>query len=362
MPPVMGITAFLIADFLQISYAEVVLAAIVPALLYYVALFTQVDLEAARRGIKGLPAEAIPGWGVVMKTGWVFAVPIIALLYTLIWEGWQPQEFAMLAVVATICVGMLSKATRPTLAGLLDALRYTGRTILDLAAITLIAGLVIGALQISGLSFNFSLLLLEIAGNVKIYLLLLTAVVCIILGMGMPTGIIYVMLAVLVGPALSEMGVVPIAAHLFLFYFGMMSMVTPPVALATFAAASIAQADLWRSGWTGVRLGIVAYVVPFVMVYQPGLVLEGSAVEIVGTIIKCLIGVMVLSWGAVGFLFGPVGPLVRVFLVASGAAIMLTPLAADTANLSVLAASIVAGAAAIGRQLRAPPRDVVTTC
>ena len=149
------------------------------------------------------------------------------------------------------------------------------------------------------------------------------------------------------GPALSEMGVVPIAAHLFLFYFGMMSMVTPPVALATFAAASIAQADLWRSGWTGVRLGIVAYVVPFVMVYQPGLVLEGSGVEIAGTIIKSLIGVMVLSWGAVGFLFGPPGPVVRLFLVASGAATMLTPLAADTANLSVLAASIVAGTAAM---------------
>jgi TRAP transporter 4TM/12TM fusion protein len=343
MPPVMGITAFLIADFLQISYAEVVLAAIVPALLYYIALFIQIDLEAARRGIKGLPVESLPTWGVVLRTGWVFAVPITLLLYTLVWEGWQPQESAMLAVGATILVGFVRAETRPTVSGLIDALYHTGRTILDLAAITLIAGIVIGALQISGLSFNFSLLLLEIAGNSKLLLLFLTAIVCIILGMGMPTGIIYVMLAVLVGPALAEMGVVPIAAHLFLFYFGMMSMVTPPVALATFAAASIAQSDLWKSGWAGVRLGIVAYVVPFVMVYQPGLVLVGSAFEIVAAIGSCVIGVFMLSYGAVGYAVGPLGPIARVVMFAAGAAIMLTPVTGAVLNISILSGALIAG-------------------
>ncbi|MGE3712184.1 MAG: TRAP transporter large permease subunit, partial [Hyphomicrobiaceae bacterium] len=135
--------------------------------------------------------------------------------------------------------------------------------------------------------------------------------------------------------------------HLFLFYFGMMSMVTPPVALATFAAASIAQTDLWKAGWAGVRLGIVAYVVPFVMVYQPAIVLEGSTEEITITIAKCVIGVLVLSWGAVGYLFGPAGIATRGMLLLSGAALMLTPGTADGLNLSVLAAASVAALATI---------------
>jgi TRAP transporter 4TM/12TM fusion protein len=326
MPPVMGITAFLIAEFLAVSYTEVILAAVIPAVLYYLALFVQVDLEAAKRGFVGIPAKDLPQLREVLRRGWVFAIPIAILLWTLIIDHWQPARAAMAAVIATLLVGFLQKSTRPTLQRLVGALEETGRNIVDLAIITLVAGLVIGALQISGLSFNFSLMLLSFAGGSLLALLLVTALACIVLGMGMPTGVIYVMLAVLVSPALVEMNVLPMAAHLFLFYFGLMSMVTPPVCLATFAAASIAECDFWKAGWAGVRLAIVAYVVPFVMVYQPELIFSGSPLDIALVTLKSVLGVVVISLGLVGFLFAPLGLPLRLVFTLFGFAIMLVPI------------------------------------
>lgn len=352
MPPVMGITAFLIAEFLAVSYTEVILAAVIPAALYYVALFIQVDLEAAKRGFVGMRAKDLPQLRDVLRHGWVFAIPIGILLWTLIVDHWQPAKAAMAAVISTLVVGFLQKSTRPTLQRLVGALEETGRNILDLTVITLVAGLVIGALQISGLSFNFSLMLLSIAGGSLLVLLLLTAMACIILGMGMPTGVIYVMLAVLVSPALTEMNVVPMAAHLFLFYFGLMSMVTPPVCLATFAAASIAECDFWKAGWAGVRLAIVAYIVPFVMVYQPELIFSGSVLDTALVTLKSVLGVVVISLGMVGYLFAPLSTPLRLAFALFGIGIMLIPIGVSYGPpvlVAVLLAVVVLGA----RQRRA---------
>ena len=351
MPPVMGITAFLIAEFLGVPYGEVVLAAIVPAFLYYVALFIQVDLEAAKNNLTGLPADELPRFRDVARTGWVFVVPITILFWTLTVELWQPGRAAMITVVATILVGLLQRATRPTWRGLLEALEDTGRIILDLIVITLVAGLVIGAVQVSGIGFDFSLMLVEAAGGTLLMLLLMTAAVCIVLGMGMPTGVIYVLLAVLVAPALTKMGVVPMAAHLFIFYFGLMSMITPPVCLAIFAAASIAQVDFWKAGWVGMRLAIVAYVVPFVMVYQPALMLPGPIVDFILTTGKAALGVMILSFGMVGYLFSPLGLGSRVLFSLIGAALMLTPLDAPF-GIPMAGAMIVISAALVVWQKR----------
>jgi TRAP transporter 4TM/12TM fusion protein len=356
MPPVMGITAFLIAEFLSVDYAEVVIAALIPAVLYYLAVFAQVDLQAAKLGISGMPREEIPRFRDVARTGWVFAVPIFVLIWTLFAEGWQPGRAAMAAVIATVIVGYAQKSTRPTLGKLLTAVEETGRTILDLAVITLLAGMVIGALQLSGLSFNFSLMLLSLSGESMVALLLMTAVVCIILGMGMPTGVIYVLLAVLVAPALEKMGVVPMAAHMFLFYFGLMSMVTPPVCLATFAAASIAQSDFWRSGWAGMRLAVAAYIVPFVMVYQPELVFSGSATDITLVAIKTAIGVMVLTPAMVGFMFHRIGFAARVVLGLAGAAIMLIPLDVPNAVPMLAAVFLIAAGMTVWERRRVVPQ------
>jgi TRAP transporter 4TM/12TM fusion protein len=347
MPPVMGITAFLIADFLSVDYAEVVLAALVPALLYYLALFIQVDLEAAKRGFRGMRDEDLPKMREVMRKGWVFLIPIALLIWTLFGLHWQPARSAMAAVGATIVVAFFNPATRPTFGRLVSAFEETGRNILDLVVITLVAGLVIGAVNTSGLGSIFAQVLIETAQGSLVLLLILTAFVCIILGMGMPTGVIYVMLAVLVAPALAEMGVVPMAAHLFLFYFGLMSMVTPPVCLATFAAASIAGANFWSSGWAGMRLAIVAYIVPFVMVYQPGLIFEGTATEVMFVTGKTVVGVIVLSLGMVGYCFGPLSWLVRGLFTLAGALIMLVPMVTPLGTGLVIAAVALATAAAL---------------
>ena len=325
MPPVMGVAAFLIAEFLNIPYRDVALAALIPACLYYLALFTQVDLEAAKHGLVGLPADQLPNFKTVMRRGWVFVIPLVVLVYTLMIDNWQPGKAGMAAVISVLVLGALQKETRPSFAAVLKSIEETGKTLLDIVAIAALAGLVIGSLQLSGLSFKLSLLLVTVAGGNVFFLLVLTAIVCIILGMGMPTAIIYVMLAVLVGPALTQLGIVPLAAHLFLFYFGMLSMITPPVCLATYAAASLARSDFWLTGWTGARLGIVAYVVPFVFVFHPALILHGSPWEIILAIGTAVIGVVLLGIGCAGYLFRPLTGIKRASAVMAGFLLILPP-------------------------------------
>jgi TRAP transporter 4TM/12TM fusion protein len=326
MPPVMGAAAFLIAEYLSIPYGHVALAAAIPAGLYYLALFVQVDLEAAKLGLAGLPREEIPRLRHVMRRGWVFLVPLAGLIYTLMLANWEAGRAGMLAVGLTFAVGMLQKETRPTWGGFVSALESTGRTMLDLVAITTMAGIVIGSLQLSGFVSKLPLLLVSMAGGNVLILLVLTAAVSILLGMSLPTTVVYITLAVLVAPALAQLGIVPLAAHLFLFYFGMLSLITPPDCLATYAAAAIARADFWRTGWTGMRLGIVAYIVPFVFVFHPALIFEGTWGEILATIVTASIGVVLLGIGCAGYLFRPLGWIQRVGLIVAGLLLLMPPL------------------------------------
>jgi TRAP transporter 4TM/12TM fusion protein len=307
MPPVMGAAAFLIAEFLNISYGEVALAAAIPACLYFLALFTQVDLEAAKHGLVGLPTDQIPKFQTMMRRGWVFVIPLSLLIYTLMIANWEAGKAGMVAVIATFLVGALQKETRPTFRAILASIEETGQTLLDIVVVTALAGLVIGSLQLSGLTFKLSLLLVTVTGGNVLFLLALTAVVCILLGMSLPTTVVYITLAVLVGPALTQLGIVPLAAHLFLFYFGMLSLITPPDCLATYTAAAIAHSDFWKTGWTGMRLGIAAYIVPFGFALHPALILKGTAEEILVAIIASAVGVILLGIGCAGYLFRPLG-------------------------------------------------------
>ena len=306
-PPVMGAAAFLIAEFLNISYGQVALAAAIPAGLYYLALFTQVDLEAAKHGLVGLPSEQIPKFQTTMRRGWVFVIPLSLLIYTLMIANWEAGKAGMVAVIATFVVGALQKETRPTFRAILTSIEETGQTLLDIVVVTALAGLVIGSLQLSGLTFKLSLLLVTVTGGNVLFLLALTAVVCILLGMSLPTTVVYITLAVLVGPALTQLGIVPLAAHLFLFYFGMLSLITPPDCLATYTAAAIAHSDFWKTGWTGMRLGIAAYVVPFVFALHPALILMGTVEEIIIAVVTASVGVIFLGIGCAGYLFRPLG-------------------------------------------------------
>jgi len=325
MPPVMGVAAFLIAEFLNIPYGEVALAAVIPACLYYLALFVQVDLEAAKHGLTGLPRSELPRLAPVMRRGWVFIVPLAVLIYTLMIAGWEAGKSGMAAVIATFAVGFIQKETRPSLRALLKAFEETGRTLLEIIVISGIAGFVIGTLQLSGLAFKMSMILTSLAGGNPLLLLVLTALVCIVLGMGMPTTVVYIMLAVLVGPTLVQLGVEPLGAHLFLFYFGMLSMITPPVCLATYAAASLARADFWRTGWAGMRLGIVAYVVPFIFVFHPAMLFKGAPVDIALAAASAAVGVILMGIGLAGFLFRRLGWFARATVTFAGLLLIPPP-------------------------------------
>ena len=304
-PPVMGAAAFLMAEFLNIPYGQIALAAAIPAALYYLALFTQVDLEAAKYGLAGLPADQIPKFRGVMRLGWVFVFPLGFLIYALMFESWEAGKAGIATVILTFLVGTLQKDTRPTIKKIFQCIEDTGRTLLDIVVITALAGLVIGALQLSGLTFKLSLILVSLSGGNVLALLALTAVVCILLGMSLPTAVVYITLAVLVGPALAQLGIDPLAGHLFLFYFGMLSLITPPDCLATYTAAAIAHSDFWKTGWTGMRLGIAAYVVPFVFALHPALILKGTLGEILLAITASSIGTFLLAVGCAGYLFRP---------------------------------------------------------
>lgn len=308
LPPVMGAAAFLMADFLRISYAEVVLAALIPGLLYYVSLFIQVDLLAGRDGHAGLD-ESETGRVRDLAGGWFFVLPFVALVLALFVFNFYPQTAAIVASVVLIAGAAVFsyKGLRPKLAQIGEAVRATGLIALDLILICAGAGIVIGVLANSGLGFTFTNSLFLLGSGSPILLLLLAAVVCVVLGMGLPTLGVYVLLATLVAPGLVEIGIAPIAAHLFVMYYGMMSMITPPVAVAAFTAAGMAGADPMRTAMTSVRIGWLAYIIPFIFVVSPGLTMDGDFRVVAITVMAVAAGIFLLSVALTGYLSRPIG-------------------------------------------------------
>ena len=305
MPPVMGVAAFIIAENLGIPYSKVALAAAVPALFYYVALFLQVDLEARRTNLRALSRAEVPSLFAVLRKGWTSFLPLLVLIYTLLVANWSAPRAGMAAVAMTLVIGFIKRPPGFGLRSIVDIALQTGRTMLDIVVISALAGIVIGALQLSGLGFTLSLSMTTVASQSIMLLLIVTAIACLILGMGMPTAVIYVMLAVMVAPALVTAGIHPLAAHLFIFYLGMASMITPPVCMATMAAAAIGNAPFWQTGWTGMRLGIAAFVVPFFFVFHPALLLEGTPASLLVDIPAALLGVSIVAIATAGYLFRP---------------------------------------------------------
>lgn len=342
MPPVMGITAFLMADFLAIPYSQVVLAALLPALLYYIAIFIQVDLEAGKRGLKGLAVSDLPKFLVTISRGYAFMIPLAVLIYTVMFANWPPGKAGLAATAAALLVGYASSTSRPTAASLWQALLSTGQTAMNILILTAVAGIVIGALQLAGLGFSMSSILLALAGNNVILILLMTSIVCVILGMALPTAVIYTMLAVLVAPALIQLGIDRIAAHLFIFYVGMLSMITPPVCFATFTAAAIAGANFWKTALSGMQYGIAAFILPFIFPFSPGLLMNGNPIQVTVAFVTAILGVLGVASALVGYLFRPLNPLFRVLLFGFGVVAMVSPYA-NTEMLVANAVGLVGG-------------------
>ncbi|TDI60183.1 MAG: TRAP transporter fused permease subunit [Alphaproteobacteria bacterium] len=322
MPPVMGAAAFLMAEFLEITYAEVVIAALVPALLYFLALFIQADLRAARDGILGVSSGVgmAQAWTVLVR-GWIFPIPFAVLIGGLFWLNLSPQEAGLYAAAAMLVLALTigGGAGKLRVRDALATIPETGRSVLDIIVITAAAGIVIGTLNYTGLSFGLTLVLVRISENSVLVLLIVAALVSIVLGMGMPTVGVYVLLAVLIAPSMIEVGFDSIAVHLFILYFGMMSMITPPIAIAAFAAAGLAKADPMKTGWEAMRFGWMAYVIPFVFVFSPGLLMRGDWL-LIGL---SAVGVWFGSVATVGFLYRPLGPPIRLLFAAVALAVFL---------------------------------------
>ena len=319
MPPIMGAAAFLMAQALEVPYSEVVLAALIPAILYYVSVFIQVDLIAARDNISTVDAEYRPV-AQVMKEGWHFILPFAILLYAMFALNVSAAMAALYGTAAIVIGGFIRsyRGHKLSLKTLLDAFPDTGNSVMELTMIVAGAGFVIGLLNISSGGFALTLALVELGNSSVAILLLVSAGVCILLGMGMPTSGVYVLLSALVAPSLIQTGIEPMAAHMFILYFGMMSMITPPIALAAFAAATISEERPMQTGLEAMRLGWVAYVVPLLFIFSPALIMQGSYLDIGITFLLTVIGVYFVSVAIVGFFKKKVSVPFRALLLCTG--------------------------------------------
>ena len=309
MPPVMGVVAFVMAEMTGIPYVKICFAALLPAILYYCALFAQVDLEAVRLGLRGLPEEQLPSALEVLRKGWQYLLPLAALIIFLAIFRYTPERSALYATGILLVASMVNKESRMGPYKIVVALEGAGRAMCTVVLACAMAGIIISSLSVTGVGINLAMGIVDLSGGNLYILAGLTAITCFIMGMGMGSIAIYLTLAVLVAPALLEVGVPTIASHLFILYWGLVSFITPPVCIAAFVAAGIAGSNPMRTGLVATRLGIVTYIVPFMFIFSPVLVMIGSPAEIALATTTSLAGVLILSIGVVGRFYIGIGRL-----------------------------------------------------
>lgn len=304
MPPVMGVAAFLIAEYLSIPYVEVIKSALFPALLYYIGVFWAVDLYSIQHGLKGLDKSELPKVVPVMKKGWPLLIPLIALLYLLIIVRTSAMKAAFWAIVILFVIALVTRYKKLGRKEIVEFFISSADSLVAVALACGAAGMVIGVFSLTGLGVKFSTILLTFSGGKLIVLLFLTMVASLILGMGLPTVSAYIVLATLIAPSIIELGIIPIAAHLFVFYFGMLSNLTPPVAIAAYTAAGIANSNPLQTGIQAVKIALPGFILPYVFVYSPAMLLVGSSgPEIFMSIITAFLGI-----GGLGFsIYGQFG-------------------------------------------------------
>lgn len=338
VPPVMGAGAFLMAEILGVPYGRIALVAVIPALLYYQAAYWMIDLEAARSGIRGLRREELPRLGPLLATRGYLLLPLAVLFYFLMVEQVSPFRAALWAVVTTVAVSWIRAATRMGPRGVLAALADGGKRSVEIAVTCAAAGVIVGVLSLTGLGVKFALIIIDYSGGSLLVALVFTMVVALILGMGMPTTAAYAIAASVLAPALARLGVEPLAAHLFIFYFACISALTPPVALASFAAAAIARAPMWEVGLQSVRFSIAGYLIPFMFVYGPPLLLQGGWVEVGWAVLTAAVGTLALAAAVQGWLLRGLGLLPRAALLVAALALIKPGLATDVVGLGLLGA------------------------
>jgi len=331
MPPVMGAAAFLMADILGIPYLKVCKAALLPAILYFLSILLMVDFEAARTGLKGIEAADQPSLKEVLKRSFLL-LPILVLLAVML-MGYTAFRAALIATASSVLVSMFSPKHRMGPRRILKALVVSGQRNVLIASACAAAGIIIGVVTLTGIGLNISSIILSASGGITLVALGLIMVASIIMGMGTPTTVAYIIVATLGVPSLRQLGFDALSSHFFVFYFGVLSMVTPPVAVAAYAAAEIAKEDMIKIGFTAVKLCFVAFLIPYVFIYEPALLMRGSWGRILVEFSSAVIGVVALAASFQGWFFGALGVLLRLGLFLSAVLLILPGLSTNLIGL-----------------------------
>jgi TRAP transporter 4TM/12TM fusion protein len=335
MPPVMGAAAFVMSEFTGIPYITICLYAMIPALLYYFALFMSIHFMAGRMGLKGIPREELPRLKNVLAARGHMFIPLGIIVYMMI-KGYTPMYACIYSTVAVVVLSFLRKETRMGFWTIVRALEESAKNALGVAAACACAGIVIGVINLTGLGLKFTSLVLFLAGESLIPALVMTMLAGIVLGMGMPTTPAYIVQAALLIPALIKLGVLNIAAHMFVFYFSTISAITPPVAMAVYAAAGIGKANLWPTGIWALRIAATGFIVPFMFVYGPSLLFVGSPFDIITSGVSACLGVIALAATMMGWLIKELRMWERIILLPAAFLLIKPGLYTDAIGLILL--------------------------
>jgi len=342
MPPIMGIVAFVMASFLEMPYIQLCFYALLPAVLYYVAVFLMVDLQAVKLGLKGLPREELPSFKKIFWRGWFLPIPLFVLIYLLAVLRYSPEKAALYSVAALLLFSLFNSKTRITPAKAVNVLEGTARGMSSVVAACAGAGIIIGSTVLTGLGVNLSSGVINASGGNVLILLGLTAIASFILGVGSTGLVCYIMLAILIAPALVQMGIVPVAAHLFVFYWGIVAYITPPVCLGVYMASAISGAKVWPTGWWAVRLGIASFILPFMFALNPALLMIGSLGEVILAVVTAAIGIAALACGIQGHMFFyTMNWPQRIIILLSALSLIYPGLVSDTLGASLAAVVII---------------------
>jgi TRAP transporter 4TM/12TM fusion protein len=324
LPPVMGIVAFIMATFLGMSYASICIAAALPAILYYIAAYIQIDRYAVKQGFASLKAEQIPTLKTVLRKGWIFIVPLAVLIYTMFIMALEAEACALYSAGIFLLIAMFRKHERLRWGSFLDILEQTGRAIVEIGIVCAVAGFLIGAIMFTGLGFSAAQVVFALCGDNLFMVLILAAIMCIIMGMGMPIVTVYVIVALVIAPILSQFGSIPeISTHMFVYYFGMVSFLTPPIMLSVYAASNISHANPWKTAWRSLRMSIAAYVVPFVFIFDPALLMHGTFKQIVVSGGSAILGISMIALGLEGYILRNSPWYQRILVIAGGLALLI---------------------------------------
>lgn len=342
MPPIMGAAAFLMAEYMGVSYAKVALCAILPAVLYFAGIYIAVHLEAKKLGLRGIPREELPKFSKLIKKIYLLA-PLVVLVILVSTNTRTMQFSAAVAIGVTIVVGIFNKDDRITVKKCIDALEAGAKGTITVAVACAMAGVVAGCITSTGLASKLITAIVSVSRGHAMIALILTMLCCIVLGMGVPTTATYCIMAATCAPILvsPEIGIPTMAAHFFVFYFGIVADITPPVALAAYAGSAIAKSSPMRTALTATRLAIAGFIVPYICALNPAMLLiDATVVQVVQICITSLIGIFGVSAGLSGFLYKPMNPIVRVLCIVGGLTLLIPGLATDIIGLAIIVAVI----------------------